>query len=139
VTDVGITGKNLRNKFQFMSSAMCTGITDKLLSCTHSIDMVGKTPPLILIDRMLCVSPFRPLHRDLSLDGLHISSSALFQQRMQLYPIFQLDFARSVNVGPLESFSGGIVCGRVGRGEVLEDGSLVQATLVLDVDLAIDK
>jgi hypothetical protein len=110
-----------------------------IAACTHGIDMVRKTPPLILINRMLCISPFRPLHRDLALDGLHISSSALFQQRMQLHPIFQLDLARSVNIGSLESFSGGIVCGRVGRGEVLEDSSLVQATLVLDVDLAIDK
>lgn len=114
MTDVGITGKNLRDDTQFISSAMCTGITDTLISRTHSIDMVGKTPPLILIDRMLCISPFRPLHRDLALDGLHIAPSALFQQRMQLHPIFQLDLARSVNVGPLKSFSGGIVCSRVG-------------------------
>lgn len=99
--------------------------------------MVSKTPPLILIDRMLCVSPFRPLYRDLALDGLHITPSALFQQRMQLYPIFQLDFARSVDVGPLECFSGGIVCGRVGRGQVLEDGGLVETALVLDINLAI--
>lgn len=114
-------------------------MTDTLISRTHGIDMVGKTPPLILINRMLRISPFRTLHRDLALDGLHISSSPLFQQRMQLYPIFQLDLARSVNVGPLECLSGGIVCGRVGRGEVLEHSGLVQATLVLDVDLAIDE
>jgi hypothetical protein len=139
VTDIGVARKNLRGGSRFISLGLYTSIASLVHFGTHSIDMVRKTPPLILVDRMLRISPFRPLHRDLALDGLHISSSPLFQQRMQLHPIFQLDFARSVNIGPLESFSGGIVCGRVGRGEVLEDGGLVQATLVINVDLAIDK
>jgi hypothetical protein len=98
--------------------------------------MIRETPSLILINRMLRIGTFCPLHSDLSLDGLHITTSTLFQQRMQLHPVFQLDLARSVNVGPFESFSSGIICGRVSRGEVLEDGRLVELALVLDIDLA---
>jgi hypothetical protein len=83
---------------------------------TYSINMIRKTPPLILIDRMLSVRPLCPLHGDLSLDSLHILTLAFFQKGVQLYPIFQLDLPRRIEIGTFESFSGGIVGSGVRRG-----------------------
>jgi len=55
---------------------------------TYRIDVVCETPPLILVDSVLCVCPLRPLYSNLSLDSLHIPTGTLFQQRMQLHPVF---------------------------------------------------
>jgi len=45
---------------------------------TYRIDVVRETPPLILVDSMLCIGSLRPLHSNLSLDRLHISTGTLF-------------------------------------------------------------
>ena len=107
-----------------------------LTAVTHGIDMVRKTPPLILVDCVLRVGTFCTLHRDLSLDRLHVPTSTLLQQRVQLDPILELDLACSVDIRPLERFSGRIVRGRVGRSQVLKYRSLVKLALVINVDLA---
>lgn len=97
----------------------------------HPINMIRKTRPLILINRMLRIRPLRPPHPNLPLDSLDILPRPALQQRMQLHPVFELDFARGVDVGAFEGFAAGVVGGEVG-----EDGGFGEGTFVVGVEFS---